>query len=31
VLRRAGADVLSDHWPGPPASLALLSRLAARS
>jgi uncharacterized membrane protein YkvA (DUF1232 family) len=28
VTRRAGADALARHWPGEPAGLALVSRLA---
>jgi uncharacterized membrane protein YkvA (DUF1232 family) len=28
VVRAAGADVIGEHWPGPPASLALVQRLA---
>jgi uncharacterized membrane protein YkvA (DUF1232 family) len=28
VLRRAGAERLAEHWPGPPASLAAVRRLA---
>jgi uncharacterized membrane protein YkvA (DUF1232 family) len=28
VLRRAGRDTLREHWPGPPRSLDLLTRLA---
>ena len=28
VVRRAGADALARHWPGEPAGLALVSRLA---
>jgi uncharacterized membrane protein YkvA (DUF1232 family) len=28
VLRAAGAEVVSEHWPGPPDSLRVLLRLA---
>jgi uncharacterized membrane protein YkvA (DUF1232 family) len=28
VIRSAGPDVVREHWPGPPSSLGLISRLA---
>jgi len=28
ILRSGGADLLREHWPGPPASLMMLMRLA---
>jgi uncharacterized membrane protein YkvA (DUF1232 family) len=30
VLRRAGHELLAEHWPGPDGSLALVERLAGR-
>jgi uncharacterized membrane protein YkvA (DUF1232 family) len=29
LVRAAGSDVVAEHWPGPPASLAVVLRMAA--
>jgi hypothetical protein len=30
ILRGSGLEIVEEHWPGPPSSLALVLRVAAR-
>jgi uncharacterized membrane protein YkvA (DUF1232 family) len=31
ILRGGGAEMIEEHWPGPPSSLSLISKLAGRA